>query len=460
MRQRKCIAPDCDVLFIPGQGYNKDQYCAPQCYRRVKARENRRKQGIIPARELRKTCLWSGCGEEFTPKNGTAETCSPEHVKLYANEKRRQGARITERESVIAKLCGHMGCLPTHFNAPDRDDFIMLYLLEWENGKGKRFEKFKTDNRWESTLALIEAAKRHIHEEGQMDVRHLHYMLVSDHILLGMTEPKPIYADEDGDKKVIIGMTEPEPIYYENTKPMYAGLTGKIAEARWRNDIGFDDIRDDLRESIWYSAWDSPEDFLEHLLPKYKIDLWANQEEIVEIWVEKNTIVGVIEDTCSRYRVPIRPFRGQASLSYAWDCAQAVRFNDKKLNIYYLGDHDATGYGIEKSMCERLTELLLDRCRWTPRDVMEKLHWERIGFLHDDFEDHNVQSLDADDKSEGSYHEWFLKMFPDKKAAEIEALSPREVRSRVKRAIKSHCDAARWKEARRKEVAERKSLIR
>jgi hypothetical protein len=249
------------------------------------------------------------------------------------------------------------------------------------------------------------------------------------------------------------------PVYYANTKRDYAGLTAKIAEARWRGDISFDDIRDDLRESVEYGSWDSPEDFMKGVVPQYKIDLWETQKEIVEIWVEKNTIVNVIRETCAEYRVPIRPFRGQASLSYAWDCAQSVRFNDKKLHIYYIGDHDASGYGIEKSMCERLTELLLDRCHWTPQDVMTKLRWARIGFLHEDFEKHEVEALEADDKADSSLHQWFVNMFPDHKAAEIEALTPTEVRSRVLTAIENHRDRSKWKKSLRKEDAERKSLI-
>jgi hypothetical protein len=437
MDKKKCIAPDCGVLFKPGEGYNYDRYCKPQCYRRVMARENRRKNGVTPARELRKTCLW--CNEEFTPKNGKAETCRPEHGKLYAAKKRREsGPKLTERETVIGQLVAGMGCMPAAF-LDVTCDFEMLWHLKWENGDGQPFEKFKTDMRWESTMALVNRAKEHVATEGQMDVRHLHYMLVSDHIVVG---------EKDG-----------VPVYYANTKEDYAGLTRKIAEARWRNDIAFDDIRDDLRESVEYNSWDSPEDFMTRVVPQYQIDLWETQTEIVEIWVEKNTIVNVIKDTCAEYRVPIRPFRGQASLSYAWDCVQSVRFNDKKLHIYYIGDHDASGYGIEKSMCERLTELLLDRCLWTPQDVMTKLRWERIGFLHEDFQKHDVEALDADEKSDSSLHEWFVEMFPDHKAAEIEALTPTEVRRRVLNAINRHRDETEWRRSSLKEEAERKSLL-
>lgn len=434
MEPRECAASDCAVVYTPKKS---SIFCSLKCRLRQNSRDYRAAQGIVPTKDLRRNC--KHCGIEFAPKNSRSECCSVEHAKIYANTLRRETkTKLTDREAVIEQLVAGMGCIPTAF-VDVKSDFNTLYDLKWENGPGELLEKFKTDMRWESTMALVSKAKEHVATEGQMDVRHLHYMLVSDHIVVG---------EEGG-----------VPVYYANTKRDYAGLTAKIAEARWRGDIGFDDIRDDLRESVEYNFWDSPEDFMKAVVPQYQIDFWRSQKEIVEIWVEKNTIVNVIRDTCAAYRVPIRPFRGQASLSYAWDCAQSVRFNDKKLNIYYIGDHDASGYGIEKSMCERLTELLLDRCFWTPRDVMTKLRWERIGFLHEDFEKHEVEALDADDKADSSLHTWFVNMFPDRKAAEIEALTPTEVRSRVLTAIGRHRDETKWKRSLRKEEAERKSLI-
>ena len=171
--------------------------------------------------------------------------------------------------------------------------------------------------------------------------------------------------------------------------------------------------------------------------------------------------MGVIESTCEEYRVPIRPLRGQTSLAFVWDAAKSIWSGEKKpLFIYYLGDHDAAGYAIEQSACERLVTLLLDRCGWTMTDVIDRLHWERIGFLHEDFEAHDIEALDANEKSDSSVHATFIERFPDGKAAELEALPPHELRDRVKQAIDRHRDETTWDEAKTKEENERQQLIK
>jgi hypothetical protein len=448
MEPRKCAASDCDVMYTPKKS---SIFCSLKCRLRQKSRDYRAAQGIVPTKELRRNC--KHCDVEFTPKNSRSECCSVEHAKIYANTLRRErGSKLTERDKMLQQMMCSIGCTPLAFLTVE-PDFDTLWELDWTD---ERFQQFKTDNRWESTMALVRKAQDHIVEEGPMDVRHLHYLLVSDHIVIGEKEQVDAegehMVDEDGEP------LPPLTLYYENTVEHYGSLTSKIAEARLRGDIGLNDIRDDLREAITYNAWDSPEDFWTHVTPAFKLDMWREQKEIVEIWTEKNSVVGVIKDTCEEYRVPIRPLRGQSSLSFVWESAKALSDVEKPLYIYYLGDHDASGYGIEKSMCERLVALLLDRCNWKPRDVIERLHWKRIGFLHEDFDNHDIEALDANDKADNVLHDWFVEMFPDCKAAELEALPPRELRERVVTAIDKHRNKKVWKKWLAKEEDGRKAL--
>jgi hypothetical protein len=92
-------------------------------------------------------------------------------------------------------------------------------------------------------------------------------------------------------------------------------------------------------------------------------------------------------------------------------------------------------------------------------NVIDRLHWERIGFLHDDFEAHDIEALDAHEKSESSGHDAFIKRFADGKAAELEALPPSVLRGRVESAIDRHRNEKVWKKALLVEEAGRQQLI-
>ena len=128
----------------------------------------------------------------------------------------------------------------------------------------------------------------------------------------------------------------------------------------------------------------------------------------------------------------------------------------KNLYIYYFGDHDASGYAIERSARRRLVELLLDKFHWTPADVATRLRWRRLGFLQDDFAKYNIRAVDA--KPSDSNYTKFVEEFGTD-AAELEALPPRELRARVVQAIESHLDMAEWNRMKRIEAAERESWL-
>lgn len=422
MKQRKPTCEECKKPFTPTVHYKKNgevkilstpqKFCSVKCRQSFNARTSRRRNGTVPYGEQIRTC--EVCGVSFTPGSAAAKVCgSEECIKekdRRARKEREATKPLTEREKVLIGLRNTNMNWPSFVEGGYEND--ELWDAKWDD------QKFKTDKRHKSTRRIVDAAGQFIKQEGAMSLRHIHYHLVS----LGLIQ---------------------------NTKAAYSGLAEKLVEARLRGDIGMDDIEDDGREAVTYSAWDSPEEFLNDMAHAYTSDLWATQSELVEVWTEKNSIVRTIEELCRSYRVPIRPLKGQGSLHYLWKAAKGIRNENRVLRIYYLGDHDPSGYTIEKSAFERLCQFLMDRCDWTVSDVRYKLNWKRIGFTHDDLSvrEYNIKALDADDKAESAEYDDFCEMFPDKQMAELEALPPQIVRERVKKEILSHIDVDTMKEA-------------
>jgi hypothetical protein len=64
----------------------------------------------------------------------------------------------------------------------------------------------------------------------------------------------------------------------------------------------------------------------------------------VEIWLEKQGLVGVIYDITAEFDVPLYVSRGFSSLTYLAEAAEEIEAcGNKPAYIYHLGDHDPSG---------------------------------------------------------------------------------------------------------------------
>src|SRR5262249_6703168 len=86
----------------------------------------------------------------------------------------------------------------------------------------------------------------------------------------------------------------------------------------------------------------------------YRKSLWANSEDYIEVWVEKDALAGVIYPITSLYDVPLMITRGFSSETFAYE-AIATRENDNRIYyVYYLGDFDRAGRDGANSLEEKL----------------------------------------------------------------------------------------------------------
>ena len=101
------------------------------------------------------------------------------------------------------------------------------------------------------------------------------------------------------------------------------------------------------------TTWDSPEQSLRAAADGYAEDLWKHQSCRVEVWIEKDALVGVIEPVCSRYQIPFFSCRGYASDSELWRAAQ--RLARQEAVVLHLSDHDPSGVDMTRDIRERLS---------------------------------------------------------------------------------------------------------
>lgn len=156
-----------------------------------------------------------------------------------------------------------------------------------------------------------------------------------------------------------------------NNQREYKRLGSIINDARLAGMISWKAIVDRTRNLQGNSHWNSPKEIVETAAKTYQIDKWEDQEFRVEVWVEKDALVGIVEDVCRDLDVSFFSCRGYTSQSEMWAAGMRLkRFAEprqyrkpnghgaytkgQKPVIIHLGDHDPSGIDMSRDIDDRL----------------------------------------------------------------------------------------------------------
>ena len=86
------------------------------------------------------------------------------------------------------------------------------------------------------------------------------------------------------------------------------------------------------------------------------LDRWEDQPNYVEVWVEKDALIGIVSQVCRKLDVPHFSCRGYTSQSEMWSAAQRFigQSYRESRTIIHLGDHDPSGIDMSRDIQERL----------------------------------------------------------------------------------------------------------
>jgi hypothetical protein len=80
----------------------------------------------------------------------------------------------------------------------------------------------------------------------------------------------------------------------ENKQTEYKRLGSIINDARLAGLIDWSAIEDRTRNVRTVTTWTEPAEIVKAVAAQYKEDLWDSQDHRVEVWVEKDALLGVI----------------------------------------------------------------------------------------------------------------------------------------------------------------------
>ena len=156
-----------------------------------------------------------------------------------------------------------------------------------------------------------------------------------------------------------------------NSQKSYKRLGSIINDARMAGLIDWDTIVDRTRNLQTTPHWDNPTDIIESCASQFAVDKWEGQEFRPECWIEKDALIGVIEDVCGELDVPYFSCRGYTSQSEMWSAAQRLlgyAQNRQRPLIIHLGDHDPSGIDMSRDITDRI-ELFMTYHGFDPGQV-------------------------------------------------------------------------------------------
>lgn len=142
-----------------------------------------------------------------------------------------------------------------------------------------------------------------------------------------------------------------------NKQSEYNRLGCIVSDARKAGLIDWDSIEDRTRALRSEPAWASPASIISSAAAGYQVDLWKDQDVYVEVWFEKDALMGVFERASERYRTPYFSCRGYTSDSEVWGAARRLARRSHAGQtpvVLHFGDHDPSGIDMTRDIQNRL----------------------------------------------------------------------------------------------------------
>lgn len=143
----------------------------------------------------------------------------------------------------------------------------------------------------------------------------------------------------------------------ENNEKSYKNVGNLISDARLAGLIDWNSIEDRTRNMRGNSHWSTPGSIINSAAYSYHLDHWEGQEHYVEVWVEKDALIGIVSQICGQLDINFFSCRGYVSQSEMWGAAQRLKLRqDQGQNVVllHLGDHDPSGKDMSRDIQDRL----------------------------------------------------------------------------------------------------------
>lgn len=236
----------------------------------------------------------------------------------------------------------------------------------------------------------------------------------------------------------------------KNTIKNYKKLGEILSDARLGGFVDWDAMEDRTRNLLGLQHWESPEDAIKWLSEQYRIQKDKTQKWRIEVWVEKDALLGIFERVCIEPDMDIAyiSLRGYNSQSEMWGAAQRILHYEaagQKTLVLQFSDHDPSGIDMYRDIRDRLR---LFGCNAVIR---------RMGLTIA-----QVRKLDLPPnpaKETDIRYEKYVERFGNE-SWELDALEPDALAALVRKGVKSVREPGKWEATKVKEKREKAKILK
>lgn len=234
----------------------------------------------------------------------------------------------------------------------------------------------------------------------------------------------------------------------QNNEKSYKRLGSLINDGRLAGLIDWFAIEDRTRNLKGNTHWDNPGHIINATTYSLKYNKWEGQDYHVEVWVEKDALVGVVGQTCTDLDVDYFSCRGYVSQSEMWTAAQRLsrvaRSENKQPIIIHLGDHDPSGIDMSRDIVERMNLFGVDPI------------FERVALNMNQIEEYEPPPNPA--KITDSRADGYIRIH-GRSSWELDALQPEVIDKLIKDNVLKYCDQHLFDRVIEREKKDKKILL-
>ncbi len=228
--------------------------------------------------------------------------------------------------------------------------------------------------------------------------------------------------------------------FLANRQSEYKRLGSIVNDARLAGLLDWSSIEDRTRNLESRSHWTTPSGIIADAAKAYGMDHWRGQAHRVEVWIEKDALVGVIEGPCNDLDVAYFSCRGYTSQSELWGAAvRMIHFAEQGYEpvVIHLGDHDPSGIDMTRDITDRLA-------LFCEHHGIDAPHVERIALNMPQVLEYNPPPNPAK-VTDSRYWNYSAKHGED--SWELDALDPRVIDELIRTAVTAYIlDQDLWDE--------------
>ncbi len=236
-----------------------------------------------------------------------------------------------------------------------------------------------------------------------------------------------------------------------NSLGEYRRVSRLITMARRDDRCPYEYLVDRSRPTYAPNVFEDCAAYVSAVSHSYRKDHWELQPRHVEVWCEKDAVIGSIEDTTNKLGITVRVARGFMSATRVNDIAEDLEFIGKPTTILYIGDHDPSGRCIEQAACDAVLARYAEiSSKELPFEMV------RLAIHREDIQKFHLPPLrvkDADPRAE-VYRRKFGSA-----CVELDALPPSELRRRIEEAVVALRDGQAWEKSAHIEQVEINSIV-